>query len=127
MGDGFMLAFSSARRALQCAVSIQQSFEHHEPSQEPIRVRMGLHTGEAIKDADDFYGRNVILASRVADQAVGGEILVSSLLKELVDPTHVETTQQTGKARQPSKEQRRGTLGFVGIAHFSCGLLASPF
>ena len=85
MGDGFMLAFSSARRALQFAVSIQQSFEHHEPSQEPSRVRMGLHTGEAIKDADDFYGRNVILASRIANQATGGEILVSSLLKELVE------------------------------------------
>ncbi len=46
---------------------------------------MGLHTGEAIKDADDFNGRNVILASRIANQATGGEILVSSLLKELVE------------------------------------------
>ncbi|MCH7713316.1 MAG: adenylate/guanylate cyclase domain-containing protein, partial [Chloroflexi bacterium] len=45
----------------------------------------GLHTGEAIKDAGDFFGRNVILASRIADQAHGGQILVSSLLKELVE------------------------------------------
>ena len=87
MGDGFMLAFSSARRGLQCAMAIQQAFNDYnqEHPREPIRVRMGLHTGEAIKDADDFYGRNVILAYRIADQAQGGQILVSSLLKELTE------------------------------------------
>jgi len=48
-------------------------------------VRIGMHTGEAIKEADDFYGRNVILAARIAGEAQGGEILVSSLLKELTE------------------------------------------
>ena len=87
MGDGFMLAFSSARRALGCAMAIQRAFDDYnqEHSQEPVRVRMGLHTGEAIKEAGDFYGRNVILASRIADQGHGGQILVSSLLKELTE------------------------------------------
>ena len=46
-------------------------------------MRIGLHTGEALKDADKFFGKTVILAARIADQARGGEILVSSLLKEL--------------------------------------------
>jgi class 3 adenylate cyclase len=46
---------------------------------------MGLHTGEAIRDADDFFGKNVILAARIADQAEGGEILVSALVKELIE------------------------------------------
>ena len=89
MGDGFMLAFSSARRALQCATAIQQAFQEYnqEHPQEPVRVRMGLHTGEAIRDAGDFFGRNVILASRIADQARGGQILVSLLLKELTEST----------------------------------------
>ncbi|PKB64707.1 MAG: hypothetical protein BZY80_02015 [SAR202 cluster bacterium Io17-Chloro-G2] len=74
MGDGFMLAFSSARRALQCALAIQRvSHDYNQVHpQEPVHVRMGLHTGEAIQDAGDFYGRNVILASRIADQARGG-------------------------------------------------------
>jgi class 3 adenylate cyclase len=82
-GDGFMLAFQSARRALECAIVIQRAVAavHTDP---PIRVRMGLHTGEALKDADDFHGRDVVLAARIADQAVGGEILVSALLKELL-------------------------------------------
>jgi class 3 adenylate cyclase len=85
-GDGFMLAFQSARRALQCSIDTQRAFaRHNESAQEPIRVRIGLHTGEAIKEADDFYGKNVILAARIAAQAEGGEILVSSLLKELTE------------------------------------------
>ncbi len=85
-GDGFMLAFGSARKALQCAAAIQRAFaQRNESAEEPIQVRIGLHTGEAIKEADDFYGKNVILAARIAGQAQGGEILVSSLLKELTE------------------------------------------
>ena len=45
---------------------------------------MGLHSGEAIKEGEDFFGRNVIMAARVASQAHGGEILVSGVLKALV-------------------------------------------
>jgi len=87
LGDGFMLAFSSARRALQCAMAIQRAFAAHNPEhpEEPVMVRIGLHTGELVQEMDDFFGKNVILASRIADQAQGGEILVSSLLKELTD------------------------------------------
>ena len=48
-------------------------------------MRIGLHTGEAIKEGDDFFGKHVNLAARVAGQAQGGEILVSSLLKELTE------------------------------------------
>ena len=44
---------------------------------ERVRVRMGLHTGEAIREEGDFFGRSVILAARIAAQACGGEILVS--------------------------------------------------
>ena len=46
---------------------------------------MGLHTGEAIRERDDFFGRNVVLAARIASQASGGEILVSAPLKELAE------------------------------------------
>ena len=46
-------------------------------------MRIGLHTGEAIREGEDFFGKHVNLAARIAGQAKGGEILVSSLLKEL--------------------------------------------
>lgn len=84
-GDGFMIAFSSARRALHCAVGMQRAlsgWSAAHPS-EPLRIRVGLHTGEALKDGDDFFGRNVIVAARVAAEAQGGEVLASSLLREL--------------------------------------------
>ena len=82
-GDGFMLAFQSARKALQCAIETQRAFA--ETAEPPIRVRIGLHTGEVIREGEDFFGKHVNLAARIAGQASGGEILVSSLLKELAD------------------------------------------
>ena len=86
-GTGFMLAFASSNSALNCAVAIQRAFADYngEHSSEPLRVRMGLHTGEAIKEGEDFFGRNVILAARISAKAQGGQILVSSLFKELTE------------------------------------------
>ena len=65
-GDGFMVAFSSARRALESAIAIQKTLAAHnaENPGEPIKVRIGLHTGEAIKEGEDFFGKTVILAAR---------------------------------------------------------------
>lgn len=87
LGDGFMLAFASARRALQCAIAIQRDFASYNDRhfEQAMRVRMGLHTGEPIMEGGDFFGRSVILAARIADCAQGEEILVSSLLKELAE------------------------------------------
>lgn len=84
-GDGFMVAFDSAARGLRCAQAIQQAQSRWNDAhaETAVRVRMGLHTGEAIRDADDFLGSTVNLASRIAAAARGGEILVSALLKEL--------------------------------------------
>ena len=88
-GDGFMVAFSSAGRALRCAIAIQQAFDKYsvEHPDEPIRVHLGLHTGEAVREGDDFLGRTVIIASRLTSVAGPGEILVSSLLRELTEST----------------------------------------
>ena len=86
-GDGFLLAFGSARRAVQCAIAIHRAFARRNArsSVEPIRVRIGLHTGEALRDSDKFFGKTVIMAARIAAQATAGETLVSGLLKELTE------------------------------------------
>jgi class 3 adenylate cyclase len=88
-GDGFLLAFSSARQGLYCAIEIQRAFaaRNLRQSENPIHVRIGVHTGEALKDADKFFGRSVILAARIADQAQGGEILSSTIVRELTSST----------------------------------------
>jgi class 3 adenylate cyclase len=84
-GDGSMLAFSSARGAVACAQSIQHEIEGAFAGlAPPIRLRIGIHTGDAIKDADHFFGTTVHYAARVASHAVGGEVLVSSTVRELV-------------------------------------------
>src|SRR5213596_1201904 len=83
-GDGFMIAFPSARRALRCAVRIQRTMAaYDEHAEAPVGLRIGLHTGEATKEGRDFFGRSVIVAARIAAAARSGEILVSSLVREL--------------------------------------------
>jgi CubicO group peptidase (beta-lactamase class C family)/class 3 adenylate cyclase len=89
MGDGFMIVFSSARRALDCAISIQRAFDVNERQPLPlrIRVRMGLNVGETVRESDDFFGTAVITAARIGAKAEGGEILVSSTFKEVCAST----------------------------------------
>jgi class 3 adenylate cyclase len=86
-GDGFMIAFGSARRAALCAVGVQRALGEYAQAhpEEAVRIRIGLHTGEVVKEAEDFFGTNVALAARVASVAQGGEILVSGLLKDLLE------------------------------------------
>jgi class 3 adenylate cyclase len=82
LGDGHMLAFSSASRALKCATTIQRSFQNSHDG-ETLRVRIGVHSGEVLRHADDFFGHHVNMAARVAAAADGEEILTSSLVHEL--------------------------------------------
>jgi class 3 adenylate cyclase len=107
MGDGFMVAFQSAKKGLDCAIAIQRAFAGRNAGDgEDVRVRIGLHAGEAIKEGDDFYGKNVVLASRVAGQAKGGEILVSSLIRQLV-----ESSMDTSLFSEPREVELKGLTG----------------
>jgi class 3 adenylate cyclase len=84
-GDGSMLAFSSARRAVSCAKSIQQHVAGELDDGTPsLRVRIGIHTGDTLREAERFFGTTVHYAARVAGHALGGEILVSSVVRDLV-------------------------------------------
>ena len=88
VGDAFMLAFRSAADALRCAIAVQREFAaRNEAAEIPIRVRIGLHTGEPVRDADDFFGYHVNYASRIESQAAPGEIVVSKLLRDVVAPS----------------------------------------
>ncbi len=86
-GDGFMIAFPSARRAAQCALAIQRAIgaELGDHADGPIRVRIGLHAGDVLREDDDFYGRNVALAARIAEHARAGEVLASAVAKQLAE------------------------------------------
>ena len=88
-GDGFMVAFGGVARALRCAVQIQRSFLAHSEAHgdRPIRVHIGIHTGEAVEEENDVLGHTVIVASRIADEARAGEIVVSALSEQMVERT----------------------------------------
>jgi class 3 adenylate cyclase len=81
-GDGFMIAFPSAALALRCGLLVQQRLADGFDGTH-VRVRIGLHAGEAVRHADDFYGRTVVIAARIANLALGGEMLASALVHEL--------------------------------------------
>ena len=91
MGDGFMASFSSATKALECAIAIQRAFgERNESAEEPIKVRIGLNAGEPIAEDDpggrgDLFGTAVNRAARIAAMAQGGEILVANVVRELAE------------------------------------------
>lgn len=82
-GDGFMLAFPSASGALDFALDVQGATSEGYQDQ-PVRMRVGVNAGEALVDRDDFFGHTVIVASRVAAHARGGETLATDLVAGLV-------------------------------------------
>ena len=85
LGDGFMVAFGSARKAVACAVAIQKAIHEHNhvnPGQE-VHVRIGLNSGEVSQHDGDLFGAAVNLAARVAAKARGDQILVSGVVKQL--------------------------------------------
>jgi class 3 adenylate cyclase len=81
MGDGFMASFGSVTKAVECAVALQRAFTEREG--EPLSVRVGLNAGEPIEEDGDLFGATVILASRIAAKAEGGEILVADTVRGL--------------------------------------------
>ena len=89
MGDGFMASFGSVTRAVECAIALQREMGNEKWEMgERIQVRCGLNAGEPIEEEgpdgrSDLFGATVILASRIAGRAEGGEILVADTVRGL--------------------------------------------
>ena len=84
-GDSFHFAFASAREGVAAAAAAQQALAGHAWEVEPVRVRMGLHTGEPIQ-ADGLYaGLDVHRAARVMSAGHGGQVIVSARTADLVE------------------------------------------
>ena len=84
MGDGFMASFGSVTKAVECAVALQREMGNAKWEMgERIEVRCGLNAGEPIEEDGDLFGATVILASRIAGRAEGGEILVADTVRGL--------------------------------------------
>jgi len=84
-GDGFLASFGSAHAGLHAALDLQRTFSSAPAEQQSLSIRVGLHSGFVIGNPEQLMGRNVVLAARIAGQAKGGEILVSSAAKEYTE------------------------------------------
>ncbi len=85
-GDSFFVAFPSPVAAVRAAVAAQRGLATHDwPPGPPLRVRMGLHTGEGVPAGGDYVGMDVNRAARIADSAHGGQVILSDATRGLVE------------------------------------------
>jgi len=85
LGDGFFAAFRRATDAVACVTELQRALaEHTWPANATVRVRMGLHTGEAEVAESHYVGIGVHRAARIAAAGHGGQVLLSQTTRDLV-------------------------------------------
>jgi predicted ATPase/class 3 adenylate cyclase len=85
-GDSFFIVFKSALEACAGAAAVQKMLAKHAwPEDGQVRVRIGLHTGEATLVGNEYLGLDVHRAARVASAGHGGQVLVSETTRALVD------------------------------------------
>jgi class 3 adenylate cyclase len=85
LGDGFLLTFPSATAAIDAASDIKARLSAGERASS-LAIRVGVHAGEPIEDADDVFGLQVNVAARISAIADANEILVSSVVRALCAP-----------------------------------------
>jgi predicted ATPase len=79
-GDAFFAAFTRASDAVAAAAAIQTQL-----AQGPIRVRIGLHTGEPVRTKEGYVGIDLTRGARVCAAGHGGQVLLSQATRDLVD------------------------------------------
>ena len=90
-GDSFFVAFRRPRQAVDAAVAAQRALAAHSwPEGVELRVRIGVHTGEATPAGDQYVGLAVHRAARICDAGHGGQILVSETTRSLLEDEEAE-------------------------------------
>jgi DNA-binding NarL/FixJ family response regulator/class 3 adenylate cyclase len=85
-GDSFFVAFRRPRHAVDAAVAAQRALaEHSWPEGGEVRVRIGVHTGEATAAGDHYVGLAVHRAARICDAGHGGQVLLSETTRSLLE------------------------------------------
>ncbi|TMM07077.1 MAG: adenylate/guanylate cyclase domain-containing protein [Actinobacteria bacterium] len=81
-GDALFVAFARAADAVAAAGAAQEGL-----AEGPVRVRMGVHTGEPVVSDEGYVGMDVHRAARIMSAGHGGQILISETTQPLLDPT----------------------------------------
>ena len=89
-GDSFFVVFDGPTGAIAAAAAAQRALTEYEwPEGVDLRVRMGIHSGQARRSGGSYVGLDVHRAARIADAAHGGQILLSESTRSLVPQTRV--------------------------------------
>jgi class 3 adenylate cyclase/tetratricopeptide (TPR) repeat protein len=99
LGDGFLAVFVSTRRALACAIGIQRALDSFNINRAgpPLRVRIGLNTGEVAWQDGQLSGEAVHAAARVCAEATGGQIFISDVTRQLAGTVADVTFHDSGE------------------------------
>jgi class 3 adenylate cyclase/tetratricopeptide (TPR) repeat protein len=91
-GDGLMVAFQSARRAVVCAQEIQRGIARLNRSRPDLglKLRIGLHTGEVVNDEGGLHGETLILAKRIESVAPGETVYASDTVRGVLGTARAE-------------------------------------
>lgn len=86
-GNSVVVAFTNASQAIKCAVGVQRRLAQEDwQTNEPIKVRIGIHSGEMEPRGNEYVGPAVNLAARVMQSGHGDQILVSGAVANLIGP-----------------------------------------
>jgi class 3 adenylate cyclase len=106
-GDAFFVVFASAKQAVLCALEVQRALASHEwPPGVSVRVRMGIHTGQAIPVEGAYTGLAVHRAARICAAARGGQVLVSQATQTLIEDEEEELAFALTELGNPSLRRR---------------------
>ncbi len=85
LGDGFLVEFASALAATQCAADIEDILQRYNRGKtKALRVRIGIHVGDVVREDEDVYGDTVNIASRIVDLAREGGTCISQQVYDQV-------------------------------------------
>jgi class 3 adenylate cyclase len=85
-GDAFFAAFGGAKQAVLCALEVQRALAADDwPGGAAVRVRIGIHTGQAVPQGGAYTGLAVHRAARICAAAAGGQVLISQATQALIE------------------------------------------
>ena len=102
VGDGVMATFTSAVAALDAASALQSAARRLTVAGTPDALRVGISSGDLVKEADDWMGAAAIEASRLCAEAAGGSVLVAAAT------VHLSRGRAGGRLRSVGERLLRG-------------------
>jgi class 3 adenylate cyclase/pimeloyl-ACP methyl ester carboxylesterase len=111
LGDGVLAVFSAAREAIACAASCHLAAEDVD-----LKLHVGVHAGDVIREERNVYGGAVNIAARVAAETAPGETLVSGTVRELARTSSDVTFEDRGERELKGVSERVRVFRVIGAA-----------